>query len=262
MFVVVLLGLSVPFWILGARTKLFLGDGLPVSALMAVCPLGAAVLLTRVHDGAVAVRDLLRRPFDYWKVEDARWVAVAVTLKPGLVVLSYILMRSAGLPIPLPQPTVRLAAVAFAAFFIAAVAEETGWTAYATDVMARSHRTLLVGIAIGAVWAAWHLIPLWQANRSTTWITWHALETIASRVLMVWLYRSNGGCVFLPILYHAADNVGWLLLPGGGSQYTPQVTAPLTVAAAVAAFAAYPPAPSGVTDTACRRAEHRCTPPG
>ncbi|MEU9830878.1 hypothetical protein AB0D67_04970 [Streptosporangium sp. NPDC048047] len=49
-FVVLLIGLSVPFWLLGAlggNLAESLGADLPVSAFMAVCPLPAAVLLVR-----------------------------------------------------------------------------------------------------------------------------------------------------------------------------------------------------------------------
>ncbi|MFF0310798.1 hypothetical protein ACFYSC_25500 [Streptosporangium sp. NPDC004379] len=49
-FVVLLIGLSVPFWLLGAlggKPAESLGADLPVSAFMAVCPPPAAMLLVR-----------------------------------------------------------------------------------------------------------------------------------------------------------------------------------------------------------------------
>jgi hypothetical protein len=240
-FLLLLLGLSVPLWTASARASWFLAPGLPVSALMAVCPLAAAALLTGWNDGRPGVRELLRKPLDYWKVQHVRWVVLALALKPGVMVLSYALMRGAGMPIPVPHVTIGLAAAMFAAFFVAAAAEETGWTAYATDLMTRSCGAMQAGIAIGIAWAAWHIVPLRQANRSATWIAWHGLETVASRVLIVWLYSANERCVWLAVLYHAADNVSWLLFPQWGSYYAPEVTAPVTAAAALVAVRVRPP---------------------
>ena len=241
-FVLVLLGLSLPFWIAGARTKEFLAPGLPVSALMAVCPLIAAVAVTALRDPSRVGR-LLRQPFDYSKIRAARWVLLALTLKPSVMVLSYVLMCRAGTRVPIPDYGIATVFTVCATFFIAAVAEETGWTGLATQEMMRAYRPARVAIMVGSIWAVWHFGPLWQADRSATWIAWHAAETIASRALIVWLYASSGQCVSVAVLYHTADNVSWLLFPQWGSHYRPEVTAPLTVVAAVAAFAVSPVPP-------------------
>jgi len=66
------LALSLPFWVIGARTPRMLAPGLPASATMAVCPAIAATILTGWHDGLVGVGSLFRSAFDYWKVR-ASW---------------------------------------------------------------------------------------------------------------------------------------------------------------------------------------------
>ena len=253
-FVLLLLALSLPFWVAAARTRRSLAPGLPVSALMAVCPAIAAVLLSGWQGGAVAVRALLREPLDYWKVQDPRWFVVALALKPAVMVVSYALMRWTGMTVPSPHLTIVLVAATFAVFFIAAVAEEIGWTAYLTDRMTRCSQMLPAAIAVGIVWAAWHLVPLSQANRSPVWIAWHALETVASRVLIVWLYDSNQRCVFLAVLYHASDNVSWLLFPEWGSHYSPGITGPISAAVAFAALAG--PARAGLYSRQPRSTSH------
>jgi hypothetical protein len=54
-FFLLVFGLSVPFWLIGAATKLQLAPGLPVSALSAACPLLAALILVNRVDRTAGV---------------------------------------------------------------------------------------------------------------------------------------------------------------------------------------------------------------
>jgi hypothetical protein len=60
-FFLLVVALSLPVWLIGAATGLEVVEGLPVSALMAFCPLLAAVILTYRERGAGGVRVLLER---------------------------------------------------------------------------------------------------------------------------------------------------------------------------------------------------------
>jgi len=71
-FVALLLTLSLPFWLVGATGRELL-PRLPVSALMAVCPLIAAAILAYRAGGARGVRALLRRYALAAAVVAARW---------------------------------------------------------------------------------------------------------------------------------------------------------------------------------------------
>jgi hypothetical protein len=87
--------LSLPFWAAGAATARQLMPRLPVSALMTVCPLVAALLLCYRERGARGVLDVLRRAADLgritnraWYAPDplqARWGALGAGLLLGLV---------------------------------------------------------------------------------------------------------------------------------------------------------------------------------
>jgi len=88
-FVLLLLGLSLPFWIAGARTNVVLAPGLTVSALMAVRPGAAAIAITGWRHQS-SVRDLVRQPFDYAKVRSSGWLLLALTLKSTIMGLSYV----------------------------------------------------------------------------------------------------------------------------------------------------------------------------
>ena len=185
----------------------------------------------------------MREPLTYVVVGLAFLLFLA-GLEIDLAALRGALLRAASVPVPSVHLAIGPVVMVFAAFFIAAVLEELGWTAYVADRITDSSGVLSTGIVIGVAWASWHFVPLWQANRSPMWIMWHALETVASRVLIVWMYTANHRCVFLGVLYHTSDNVSWLLFPEWGSHYSPGVTGPLTIAAACVAFKSGPRAPS------------------
>jgi CAAX protease family protein len=231
-FFLLVFALSIPFWLIGAVTGLQLVPGLPVSSLMAFCPLTAASILVYGENKTAGVTGLLRRSFDYKRITAKIWYAPIVLLMPGAMVVTYGLMRLMGLPLPTPQFPAVAALVMLVAFFVAAVGEELGWSGYVIDPMQDRWGALHAGILLGLVWAAWHIVPLLQAQRSPVWIAWWCLSTVASRVLIVWLYNNTGKSVFATILFHDMSNVSWLLFPNYGSHYDPRIAAPVVILAA------------------------------
>jgi membrane protease YdiL (CAAX protease family) len=140
------------------------------------------------------------------------------------MVVAYGLMRVMGTPLPTPHVPVLAAPVMFLAFFVGAVAEEVGWSGYATDPMQARWSALRVGILLGLVWAAWHVVQLLELHRSPSWIAWWCLYTVAGRILTVWLYNGTGKSVFATVVFHAMANVSWQLFPNGGSHWDPRIT--------------------------------------
>ena len=120
----------------------------------------------------------------------------------------------------------------FAALLLPAWTEEIGWMGFLFDRMQRGRTALGAAVLLGSMWALWHVVPLIQAHRAATWIAWHAFETVATRMLIVWVYSNTGRSVFAAVLFHAIDNVSWLMFPNAGSHYDPRVTAPITLVAA------------------------------
>ena len=216
--------LSIPFWMAGTLNGLQLLPGLPVAALMFVCPVTAALILVYGENKTAGVIALLKRSFDYKRIRAKVWYAPILLLMPGAMIVSYELMRLMGVPLPTPQIPVLATAAMFITFFIAALGEELGWSGYITDPMQDRWRALPAGVLLGLVWAAWHIIALVQAHRSPTWIAWWCLGTAAMRVVMVWLYNNTGKSVFAVALFHTTSNVTWQLFPIHGSYYDPRVT--------------------------------------
>ncbi len=216
--------LSIPFWMAGTLNGLQLLPGLPVAALMFVCPVTAALILVYGENKTAGVIALLKRSFDYKRIRAKVWYAPILLLMPGAMIVSYELMRLMGVPLPTPQIPVLATAAMFITFFIAALGEELGWSVYIIDPMQDRWRALPAGVLLGLVWAAWHIIALVQAHRSPTWIAWWCLGTAAMRVVMVWLYNNTGKSVFAVALFHTTSNVTWQLFPIHGSYYDLRVT--------------------------------------
>jgi uncharacterized protein len=97
-----------------------------------------------------------------------------------------------GMPLPVLQFSIPASLVIFVGFFIGAIGEEVGWSGYALDRMQERWGALQAGILLGSAWAIWHLVPYAQAHRSATWIAWQCVNTVAARILIVWLYNNTG----------------------------------------------------------------------
>ncbi|MFJ2894122.1 CPBP family intramembrane glutamic endopeptidase [Streptomyces sp. NPDC087218] len=226
---------SVPFWALAAlvdstgRAPI----GLPVSALMFVCPVAVASVLIHRREGRAGVVRLLKRAADFSRApRKGRYVA-AVVLMPAIAVTAWLI---AGLPgagtgdSSLPLAAVPVLAVLF---LIAAAAEELGWTAYATDPMLRRWGAVNTGVLLGVFWGAWHLVPLIQAHHGAVWIVGWFATTVAVRVVMVLLHLSTGRSVLSVICVHASLNVCAAMTPGYGLDRMSLITGGLTVLTAV-----------------------------
>lgn len=148
---------------------------------MAVCPLSAAGILVHQAEGSAELKRLLRRVLEYRRI-GWRWYLPIVFLNPAILLGSYRLMSWPGRPLgrPLPEPHVSLAAapLLLLVFLPPAVGEEAGWMGYAADPLRDR---------LGTVGALWHVVPLVQAHHDIAWIAWNCLETLAARILIVWL---------------------------------------------------------------------------
>lgn len=213
--------LTVPFWILSTIVKHDgLPDNLPVTDIGATfVPLMAAAILVFRDDGFVGVKRLVERMFDFAKIKQKLWYCPIVLLMPVLYLLTYALMRLAGLPIPQVWSIPPQAPLIFIAFFLAAAGEELGYMGYAIDPMQERSHALTASLIMGAVHAIWHYPSMIELGQTPALIAWGTLYTIAFRVLVVWLYNNTGASVFATILFHAITNTGRSLFPGGRSSF-------------------------------------------
>ena len=80
-FFLLVLALSIPFWLIGGATDLQLIPGLSVSALMGFCPMLAALILVYREGGVAAARALLGRSFDFRRIKSKRWLVPTLLFK-------------------------------------------------------------------------------------------------------------------------------------------------------------------------------------
>ena len=218
-FFALVFGLSLPFWLIGAATDFRLMPGLSVSALGAICPMAAALMLVYRENKAGGVRALLARSFDFKRIRAKRWYAPILLLMAGVNVAVYALMRWLDMPVPAPQVSVLPTLWMFGAFFVGALGEELGWSGYVTDPLQARWNALQTGVLLGVVGVLWHLVPLLIVHRSPSWIAWWCLYAVAWRILVVWLYNNTGKSVFAVALFHATLNLSWMLFPIEGSHF-------------------------------------------
>ena len=237
-FFLLVLVLSLPFYALGAfGARLPLMPFLPLSALMAMTPALAALILTWRVRGWTGARSLVARVADFRSGEIAPYI-LALIFMPAVCMAAFVILRIGGAPIPPPSFAPAEALFFAFMFVIGAIGEELGWQGYAYPALAPRHGPFGAALLIGAVWALWHVIPYAQLGHGVWWIVWHSLSAVAMRVIIVRLYELGGRRLPVAIVFHMMINLSWALFPVAGSFYDPFI-AFLLLAAAAAAFEAH-----------------------
>jgi len=232
-FFLLVFALTIPFYLAGILMTFQLLPGVPVSGLAVLCPVGAALILVCRRNGFAGVTVFLKRSFDFKRIKVKIWYIPLILLMPCIMVTSYLVMRLMGVSLPTPQFSVVKTLILFAVFIIPALCEELGWSGYAIDPLQDRFGALRASILVGAVWAIWHFIPLLEVHRSWVFIAWWSLGTVASRIIIVWLYNNTGRSVFVAAIFHAMMNLTWQLFPVNGSYFDPRVTGLITLGVAI-----------------------------
>ncbi|MEU7897383.1 CPBP family intramembrane glutamic endopeptidase [Nonomuraea sp. NPDC049152] len=243
-FFALVFALAIPFWVAGAFVGNLPGTpmNLPVGALMFPCPLVSAAILLRRREGPGATRRLLGTTFAVRGMRRTPWLIAAFLLVPAIELPAYALALLGG-PLGGEHSSPLAAPLLFAVFFVAAAGEEAGWMGYAADPLQDRWSALGAGLILGVAWGAWHIVPLLQAGRSPAWIAWWFLGTVASRLIIVWLYNGTGGSVLSAIVFHAMLNVVPSMLPGyAAGEVLIACTALVSVVVSAALFALAPQA--------------------
>lgn len=181
--------------------------------LMALAPIGAALILTFKENGWDGAKELLGRSFDRKRVDKKIWYVPTLFLPPILVILALGVAVLTGLPlVDALFPLVALP-VAFLLFFIGASGEQVGWMGYAFEPMQDQWNAFKAALLLGLIWALWH-IPLYIfLIVDPVLIAAQLLSVVAIRFLLVWLFNNTGKSVFIAILFHAVYNVTLGVLP-------------------------------------------------
>ena len=139
---------------------------------------------------------------------------------PFIYVLTYVIMRLVGLPVPTVWSPPLLTPLLFIAFFFAAAGEELGYTGYVTDPMQARYTALTASLIIGLIHAVWHFPSEISIGQTLGLFIWGGvILAVSFRILTVWLYNNTGKSVFAAILFHAVTNTGRSIFPGSRSTF-------------------------------------------
>ena len=220
--------LSIPFYFIFTRPlfpkMLF---SMPVGTLMVWVPFTVGSLLRFREGGGGAVLALWRRALDFRKIKSALWYVPILLLLPVAHYLAYLLSNLLGQHLGPPTPfwvSPLSYLPMFGVLFLFAIAEEIGWTAYITDPMIEKFGPLGAAVIIGVYWQMWHWPAHLELGKSISWIAWHTVVGVFVRILMVWLYKNNAGCVFACVTLHTTVNLAYRIFPVNGSHYDPFTT--------------------------------------
>jgi hypothetical protein len=199
------------FW--GSKILLELGivEGIPVLPnLGAFGPTVAAFVLVAYANGLRGVRRLLGRAIqlDY----PSLWLLVALIVPLAVVGGALAVAVATGTTPTFPwasQPVVLLIAFVWILLLGGPVQEEFGWRGYLLDPLQERFTPLGGGLAVGLIWAVWHL-PLFYIPSATIYYQNPFLGFVVSitllSVLMTWVYNSTNGSLLPMLLMHTSWN--------------------------------------------------------
>ncbi|MHC1753946.1 MAG: CPBP family intramembrane glutamic endopeptidase [Methanosarcina sp.] len=222
LFFVLVYALSIPLWVLNVIYPMKLPvDNLPVTDIVATfSPMVAASILVYREEKLLGVKNLLKRAFDYKRITKKVWYVPIIFLMPFIYVLTYVIMRLVGLPVPTVWNPPLLTPLLFIAFFLAAAGEELGYSGYVTDPMQVRYTALTASLIIGLIHAVWHFPSMLSMGMTLGLFIWGGfILAVSFRILTVWLYNNTGKSVFAAILFHAVTNTGRSIFPGSRSAF-------------------------------------------
>jgi membrane protease YdiL (CAAX protease family) len=189
------------------------GVTLALLLLGSFAPSAVAVVLTGRRDGRRGVRRLLGRLLR-WRV-GLRWYAFALAFMSvvKLAVAALYRVVHGSWPQFGDQPWYAIvAAILPVAVVGGPLGEELGWRGYALPRLTRRWGLAPASVALGVVWACWHL-PLFFLPHLGSYSDQHGqsfptyfLQVVAYSVALAWLMGNTGGSLLLAVLMHSAIN--------------------------------------------------------
>ena len=91
--------------------------------------------------------------------------------------------------------------------------EEVGWRAFALPLLMKLFGSLGGTLALGSIWALWHLPMFWVPSSHQKGAFWNYLYSmIAWSVIMTILVNGSGGSVILAMVFHAVANISYFTM--------------------------------------------------
>lgn len=190
---------------------------LPVAiATFLLGPFVSGLVMTGLTDGVDGYRDLWSR-MRKWRVGLA-WYAAALFLAPVVFAFSHFVL---SLYSPVYRPGFMtapdggsLVIMAVMSGIIVGIMEETGWFGFAIPKMRQRYSPLRVGLTVGIIWGAWHIMAndIWAIKTYAGEIPTVQYAILSGlgfligqlppfRILMVWAYERTGSLVLMMVMH-------------------------------------------------------------
>ncbi len=177
----------------------------------------AAVVVVARSQGRAGLRSWLGRCLQ-WRFG---WLRMLLALALPVLVIGLAAVIHLALGGTLPESPAKghvlLAAMNFVLVFLIGgpLGEEFGWRGYAQPAMQARWGWRRASLALGVVWAAWHL-PLFYGSgtvQSHLPFGLYAISAVPSSVVFAWLFNQTGGSVLPVLALHTSVNAGFLIIP-------------------------------------------------
>lgn len=207
-----LLAFLIPWLIWGttiAQSRGLLSFHIP-SALVFWIGLNLATYIAAALSGGwEAVKDVFSRIIR-WRFHPV-WYLIALLITAVMSLASIAIHRTLGgshqIGVLMTADKI-LPSLLFQIFFFV-FTEETAWRGFALPRLQAKYNALTSSLILGVLWGLWHfpltLIP--DTFQSMTPFTGFVLSTIATSILMTWLFNHSRGSVLLAGIFHAAADV-------------------------------------------------------
>jgi CAAX protease family protein len=203
-----------------------------VPILGALAPAIAALVVTGLSSGEIAVRVLLQKLVK-WRCAPV-WYLVALGLPACEGLASLRLAMSLGVsratPVAALRPLGAMLPALWVVFLFAAV-EELGWRGYALPRLLASRSAIVASVIVGSIHEVWHwpLILLPHQFLSGVPILAHAVSVVAEAIVLTWVFRSTGGSVLMVALFHGSSNIAMALYDAIDPRWMPWFKSVMTL---------------------------------
>ncbi|MBG9979725.1 CPBP family intramembrane metalloprotease [Facklamia sp. DSM 111018] len=202
---------SVPFYFLNLLEIEPLFLNLPLSFIAIIVPCLLAGYFIYQEEGIVGVKQWLKSTYQF---PTFRLIVVSVIIMPIIFSLAFI-FKNECLDLFHSDRLARESGIIFVLFWVGAVIEELGWTAYATKKIQNEDNIFSTGFLIGLYWGLWHLFPYLAQERTLVESLILILTTIGYRIIMGYLYFASNKLTMTGIIFHTMINFVPEVLPGG-----------------------------------------------
>lgn len=215
-FLLYVIPLSIPFYLLNLTTVKLLPFNLPASALMILVPSGLGIYYFRKNPTEYKMKDFFRAIVDFQVAKKRFSLVLSLLFMPVLYLIAVVIKDpNSIMQIFRAESNISIYIAGFLLFFLGAISEELAWTTYATPVLQKSYGILKTGLIIGLVWGLWHLVPYIMQGRDIWSIFFLVTNSVAFRIIMGYLYNYSNGATISALFFHTMINLVPELLPGG-----------------------------------------------